>query len=42
MADIPSLGLWADPRVWIAAAVVLMILIIIMIYYNVFTDEKRP
>lgn len=42
MVDIPSPGLWADPRAWIAAAVVLMILTIIMIYYNVFTGEKRP
>lgn len=42
MADIPSLGFWGDPRVWIAAAVVLIILTIIMIYYEVFTGEKRP
>lgn len=38
MVNIPSLGLWADPRVWVVAAVVLMILTIILIYYEVLTD----
>lgn len=42
MADIPYPGLWADPRLWLIAAVLLVVITIIMIYYKVFTGEKKP
>ncbi len=42
MAYIPSPGIWADPRVWIVAAVVLVILTVILIYYEVLTTERVP
>ena len=42
MADIPSPGFWADPRIWLVAAAILVIVTIVLIYYEVFTGEKRP
>ncbi len=40
-AGIPSPGVWADPGIWLAAAVILVIITIIMIYYKVFLGDKR-
>lgn len=40
MADIPSLGVWADPRIWLTAAAIIVILTAVMIYFKVFTGEK--
>lgn len=42
MTEIVSPGLWADPRVWLIAAGILVIVTIILIYYKVFTGEKKP
>jgi len=42
MGDIPSAGIWADPRIWLVVAAALVIVTIILIYYEVFTGEKKP
>lgn len=42
MVEIPSPGLWGDPRVWLISSVVLIILTIVLIYYKVLTAEKGP
>lgn len=42
MVDYPYPGLWADPRVWVIAAVVIVIMTIILIYYKVFEGETKP
>ena len=40
--DIPSLGFFGEPGLWLAAAVVIVIITIILIYFKVFSGEKRP
>jgi hypothetical protein len=42
MVDYPYPDLWADPRVWVIAAVVIIIMTIILIRYKVFEGEKGP
>lgn len=39
--DIIAPGVWADPRIWLAVAVIIAILTILMIYYRVFKGDGR-
>jgi hypothetical protein len=39
---VPDIGMWGEPRVWIAAAGIIVIIAFLMIYYKVFTSGKGP
>jgi hypothetical protein len=42
MAALPDLGFFGDPNLWILGAAAIVVLTILMIYFKVFSGEKRP